>query len=58
MRDWASIAKACGLEIPAADLPRVVQPLNSLEETFRPLVQNLAPGLEPATGFTAEADAE
>ena len=56
MKDWASAAKAAGLDIPAKDVSRIVQPLNSLEEVFRPLAQSLTPEMEPATLFRADQE--
>jgi hypothetical protein len=47
MKNWVGIAQAHGLDIPASDLERVAPPLAALEETFRPLVKQLTPDLEP-----------
>jgi hypothetical protein len=58
MKDWKAIAKACAPEIPAGDLDRIVAPLNSLEETFRPLVKDLPPGLEPVLEFGEEEEGQ
>lgn len=52
MRDWKAIAKASGIEVDS------VEPLEALEAAFRPLVKDLAPGLEPATGWRLEEDGE
>jgi hypothetical protein len=52
MKDWKAIAKASGLEVDA------VGPLEALEAAFRPLVKDLAPGDEPATGLRLEEDGE
>lgn len=46
VKDWTAIAKASGL--PAADISRLVPPLDALEEVFRPLAQSLMPDVEPA----------
>jgi hypothetical protein len=54
MKDWTLLAKAAGLDIPAQDAGRIAQPLNSLDEAFRPLVPSLAPDLEPAAVFRAD----
>jgi len=54
MKDWAAIAKAAGLDIPARDLSRTSQALNSLDETFRPLAAGLTPDMEPADTFSAD----
>ena len=56
MKDWTSIAKASGVEIPAPQLERVSQTLAALEATFRPLVADLDVSLEPAAVFQAEED--
>lgn len=58
MRDWKALARARGLDIPAADLDRLTAPLDSLEETFRPLVAALTPGMEPAVLFRPAEDEE
>ena len=52
MRDWKAMAKASGIEIDS------VEPLEALEAAFRPLVKDLAPGMEPATGWRLEEDGE
>jgi hypothetical protein len=56
MTDWTSIAKAAGLDIPAKDLTRVAQALNSLDEVFRPLAKSLTPEMEPAVSFRADQE--
>ena len=56
MKDWVSIAKASGVEIPAPELDRVAKTLAALEATFRPLVGDLEVSLEPAAVFQAEED--
>jgi hypothetical protein len=48
VKNWKAIAEASGLELPARDVDRITQPLESLEEAFRPLVRNLSPEVEPA----------
>lgn len=58
MKDFRSIAKASGLEVPDRDLDRIVAPLESLERAFRPLVQGLKAEHEPATAFRAAEDGE
>jgi hypothetical protein len=54
VKDWRAIAKASGLELPARDLDRIAQPLDSLEATFRPLVEHLVPEDEPSFSFQPE----
>lgn len=56
MKDWISIAKAAGLDIPAKDVSRIAEPLNSLEEVFRPLAASLTPEMEPAASFRADQE--
>jgi hypothetical protein len=58
VKDWKAIAAASGLQIPPAETGRAVEPLNGLEAVFRPLVKDLPPDLEPATGFRADEDAQ
>ena len=52
MKDWKAMAKASGIEIDS------VEPLEALEAAFRPLVKDLTPGVEPATGWRLEEDGE
>jgi hypothetical protein len=54
--DWKAIARARGLEIPAAELEGVAAPLESIEKAFRPLARDLPPDLEPALEFRAEEE--
>jgi hypothetical protein len=49
MKDWRAIAKGQGLEVSVRELDRIVEPLDALEEVFRPLVKHLGPEQEPAT---------
>jgi len=56
MKDWVLNAKAARLDIPDKDLSRVVQPLNGLEEIFRPLAASLTPEMEPAVSFHADEE--
>jgi hypothetical protein len=51
MTDFKAVARARGLDIPDAELDRIVPTLEALEAAFRPLAANLSPLLEPATGF-------
>ena len=54
MTDWKALAQARDLGIPAADLDRILAPLEALEQTFRPLAAALTPQQEPCTIFPAE----
>ena len=47
MKNWVAIAQGHGLDLSASELERIAQPLATLEETFRPLVKQLAPDMEP-----------
>lgn len=47
MPNWIAIAQAHGLPLSGAELDRVARPLAALEETFRPLLKQLTPDLEP-----------
>jgi len=53
MKDWPSIAKFVAPDIPAKEASKTTQPLNSLEEVFRPLAKSLTPEMEPAAIFRA-----
>lgn len=52
MKNWKAMAQARDLGIPGHDLERVLKPLESLEETFRPMVKDLTPDVEPVYRFT------
>jgi len=56
MKDWKAIAQIVAADIPPADLDRTVAPLNTLEQTFRPLTANLPSDLEPAVVFQIEEE--
>jgi len=56
MRDWKSIARAQGLQIPADEIDRTLAPLAEVEEIFRSLIPELAPENEPAFDIRLEAD--
>jgi hypothetical protein len=58
MRNWIAIAQAHGLTLSARELDRVAQPLAALEETFRPLVKQLTPDLEPDLELHLAEDGE
>jgi hypothetical protein len=57
-KDWNVIVPATGLGIPDDQIERIVSALQSLEATFRPLVKDLPPELEPATGMRIEEEGE
>jgi hypothetical protein len=58
MRDWKAMARASGIPISGMQLDSVTQPLESLEEVFRPLANDLPPDLEPVLEMFVEADFE
>ena len=58
MKDWKAIAKASGIEVDATQLKRIAETLETLDAAFRPLLKDLTPGAEPATGLRLEEDAE
>ena len=58
MKNWTALAEASGLDIPDREMERLIEPLNALEQAFRPLVNNLPPDLEPAITYVPEEDAE
>lgn len=41
MKDWKLTSKAWNLPIPESDLDKIIPSLNSLELSFRPLVEYL-----------------
>ena len=51
-RDYRKLAAALAPDIPAAELDRVIQPLESLEAAFRPLTAQIADETEPAYTLT------
>jgi hypothetical protein len=54
VKNWEAIAKAHGLDVSARELERIAPQLAALEESFRPLINGLAPETEPALSFHAE----
>jgi hypothetical protein len=57
MKDWKAIAKASGLEVDDTQLNRIAETLEALDAAFHPLLKDLMPGAEPATGLRLEEDA-
>jgi hypothetical protein len=47
MKNWVTISQGHGLNLSASELDRIAPPLAALEETFRPLVKQLTPDMEP-----------
>lgn len=58
MTDFKALARARGLDIPEAELDRIVPTLEALEAAFRPLAADLPPSLEPATCICPDLEAE
>ena len=58
MKNWVAIAQAHGLTLTPRELDRVVPPLNALEETFRPLLKQLTPDLEPDLALHLDEEGE
>ena len=58
MKNWVAIAQAHGLTLTAGELDRSAPPLAALEETFRPLVKQLTPDLEPDVELHLAEDGE
>jgi hypothetical protein len=51
MRNWKLIAEGVNLDIPAADLPKLVQTLEAMDTAFRPLAEAIPDEVEPAVIF-------
>ncbi len=51
------MAQASGLDLSAGERERVIEPLEALEQMFRPLTGNLTGDLDPAFCFHAGEDA-
>jgi hypothetical protein len=49
---------ASGIGATEPELERIATTLGKLEEAFRPLTRELSPDLDPASGFSAEDEAE
>jgi hypothetical protein len=58
MKNWVGIAQAHGLNLPAHELDRIAQPLGALEETFRPLMKQLSPDMEPDLQLHIDGEGE
>ena len=58
MTNWAGIAQAHGLTLSGVELERLTGPLAALEETFRPLLKQLTPDLEPDVELHLAEDGE
>ena len=51
VKNWKALAENAGLDLSAEELERVARALTGLEQTFRPLVDDLSPEIEPSTIF-------
>jgi hypothetical protein len=58
MKNWEAIARAHGLTLPAREMDRLTVPLAVLEETFRPLVKQLTPDMEPDLELHLDGEGE
>jgi hypothetical protein len=58
MKNWVGIAQAHGLTLSAGEMDRIAPPLAALEETFRPLLKQLTPDLEPDLELHLAGDGE
>jgi hypothetical protein len=58
MKDWNRIAEANNLPLTARELDRIAPALAALEETFRPLLRDLTPDLEPDFILRLDEDSE
>ena len=58
MKDWKLTAKAWNLPIPESDLDKIVPPLDNLESTFRPLLNQLKSEEESALIFRLTGDGQ
>ena len=58
MKDWSALAAASGINIPSAEMERMLKPLQGLEESFRPLANSLTIADEPAVLFDPTEDGE
>jgi hypothetical protein len=58
VKDYRTIAAASGILASEPELERIATTLDKLEEAFRPLMRDLSPDLDPASGFSAEEEAE
>lgn len=54
--NWANLAKAQGLDLPAQEADRIAQSLGALEQAFQPLTAHLPADLEPASEFHLEEE--
>jgi len=58
MKNWSAIAVAIGIDLPPAEMARIVKPLDALENAFRPLADGLTFADEPAFLLDPREDAE
>ncbi len=56
MKDWKLTSKAWNLPIPESDLDKIIPSLNSLELSFRPLVEYLTMEEESSLIFRMTED--
>jgi hypothetical protein len=58
MKDWKKIALANNLQIPEVEFDRITPALDSLEKSFRPLVESLPFQLGPAVIYSIPEEEE
>ena len=58
MKNWSAIAAAFGIDLPPAEMDRIVKPLEALEQVFRPLAESLTIADEPAFIVDPREEAE
>jgi hypothetical protein len=56
VKDWKAIARASDLGVSDGELERIAGTLEGVDGAFRPLLVELSPDMEPATGFDAEEE--
>jgi len=50
-KNWKAIAAALNVQIPDSDMEKIEASLNSLDNAFQPLLENLPHDTEPAVMF-------
>lgn len=53
MNDWRLLCRAIGLDIPDEEFERITAALGPLEAVFRPLAEQLDPGVDAAVTYIA-----
>ena len=58
MKNWKKIASGSELNVPEAELERLLPVLDAVDAAFQPLTAQLADDLDPAPVFRAAEDRE